>query len=84
MIPIQWTSNVLNDPKAKKDFEEYLRNSNRILERLREILNEKEISINKYSISPSSFKSNNWAYEQAYLNGRLAEINELKQLLTLG
>lgn len=84
MIPLQWTSNIANSPKAKKDFEDYLANSSRLLERLREIINEKENSLTKIQFSPSTYKNPSWAYEQAFLNGRLTELNDLKQLLTLG
>jgi hypothetical protein len=83
MIPIQWTANIANDPKAKQSFEETLRNSTIVLDRLVDILDGKEREINRIELSLSSYEKEGWPYTQAHLNGRKATLQEIKKLLLL-
>lgn len=83
MIPMQWTANVANDPSAKQSFEDYLSNNQRLLLRLKEIIEDKEKSTDDKDFSLSSFDNPSWAYKQAHINGRRAVLNEIKQLITI-
>lgn len=83
-LPIQWTADIANDAEAKVAFEENVLRNRDILDRLMDIIVQRENSLIRKSISSSTYSSNpSWAYEQAHVNGRLEEIQNLKQLLTL-
>lgn len=84
LIPVQWTANIANDTKAKDAFTELLLNSSKILERLKEIVEEKEASITKWETTISSYKEEGWPFVQSHMNGRRAELLELKKLLNIG
>lgn len=84
MIPIQWTANITNSSKeTKESFEDLLRNSTKILDRLVQIVEERERSLDKIDYSLSSYENPNWACKQAHINGRKAELQALKQLITI-
>lgn len=78
-----WTSNVANKPEEKASFEDYLRNSTRLLDRLLQIIEDKQAYLETKSHCYSEYDDAGWPYRQAHLNGRKAELAELKQLLTL-
>ena len=80
-FPVTWTAHLQNNPKDKKDFEDQLAHSNNVLARLKTIIEDKEKSIDRAEFSVSSYESPGWSHKQAYLNGRRAELAELKQLL---
>lgn len=83
-LPIQWTANIVNNKEAKEAFEESVLRNSDIINRLKDIILQREESLIRKSISSSSYSSNpSWAYEQAHINGRLEEIQSIKQLLTL-
>lgn len=81
-LNIHWTSHLLNSPLEKKSLEDTIYNSTLVLNRLKDILEEKERALLTKAHSSSSFQSPSWAFEQAYTNGKLQELTELKQLLT--
>lgn len=83
-LPVLWTSNISNSPIEKKEFTEYLYNNQRLLNRLRDILQEKEDGLERIESSLSSYQESSWAYKQAHINGRKAVLQEIKQLLTIG
>lgn len=78
-IPLQWTAKVLNDPKAKKSLEDTLLNNTLILDRLREILYEKESSYSDNLFSLSTPKDT-----KDRLIERIAELRDISKLLNLG
>lgn len=82
-LPIVWTAHLTNSPKEKQDFERAVILSTEVLNRLRQILEDREKSIDKLDFSLSSYDHASWPYKQAHLNGRRAELVEIKQLLTL-
>lgn len=79
-ISLEWVKSLPTE-KEKKDFEKILRNSLLVLNRLYEILNEKQISIDKQTINPKDFDNPNWAYKQAYKCGQKSILQDLKDLL---
>jgi hypothetical protein len=64
----RWTQNLSN-PEQIKEFQEYVKGSKRLLQRLEEILDEEETAINKSETTQKSYESPNWAYLQAHKNG---------------
>ncbi len=82
MIPIQWTANIANKD-TKESFEDLLRNSTKILDRLVQMCEERERSLDRIDFSLSSYDNPNWENKQAHINGRRAELQALKQLITI-
>ena len=82
-LPIAWTSHLLNNPKEKESLENTIKSSTTIINRLLDIYKDKERALYKASISPSSYENKEWSIERARYDGRLQEIEELKQLLTI-
>lgn len=84
MISTQWTADVINDKEKKESFEEYLKNNQRLLIRLNEIITEKEQTVLNQEAKVSYYRDNaSWAYEQAHYNGLMAAYKEIKQLINL-
>jgi hypothetical protein len=77
-----WTKH-LEDQDAKADFEREIWGSKRILDRLSEILDEGEKSLNRSEIDVRAFDNPNWAYLQAFKNGQRAVFKSIKALITL-
>lgn len=74
-----WTQHLQGD--AKKSFEDIVRNSTQLLIRLKDIVTEMEREQHNQSFSLSDFKDPNWSHKQAYRNGRLSSLKELKELI---
>ena len=74
-----WTQKLAGEKKA--DFEVIVRNSTLLLTRLKEILEEKENALLSLSSSVSDFEDPNWSHKQAYRNGTLTMLKEMKELL---
>lgn len=73
-----WSRHLAKDPKAKLEFEDYVKNSTLLINRLQDILTSIEDSLEKNEISPDAFDNANWAYKQAYANGCKATIQKIK------
>ena len=82
-MQIAWTQNLANSSEQKRDFEEMLRKSTPILERLKQLIEEKEAAFNRTEFNPSEYEAAGWPFKQAYLNGRRAELASIKTLLTI-
>lgn len=78
-----WTQHLRNDPKAKQEFEEYVKGSKPLLNRLNEILDELEKSLDRSEIKPEVFDNPNWAYLQAYKNGYRGSLEKIKTLISI-
>jgi hypothetical protein len=83
MLPIQWTSDIQNDPKAKKALEEAIYTSTTVLKRLKEIIEEKLKALDHKEYASSSYREAGWSHEQAHINGQRATLTELNRLLTI-
>lgn len=77
-IAVKWFKHLKGNDQ--KDFEVTLRNSTLVLGRLREILQEDLRGLEKVEMSESSYENPSWAYNQAHINGRKAELTKLLQL----
>ena len=71
----------LQDPQARTDFEELLRNSTTVLTRLRDILDEKDRQLTTSEFSTEEFSNPSWAYKEANRIGRRSQLKEIKDLL---
>lgn len=71
----------LKDPESRLKFEQTVRASFTALSRLYDLLEEEEKAILSQETSIDDFANADWAFKQAYRNGRKAQIKELKQLL---
>lgn len=78
-----WTQHLRDDLKAKQEFEEYVKGSKPLLNRLNDILNSLEDEICRLEISPDVFSNPNWAYTQAYMNGYKSSIQKIKTLISV-
>lgn len=74
-IPLAWTRHLKG--KDKEDFEIVLRNSTLVLSRLKTILEDELLELQKQEINPSAFETPNWPYLQAYVNGRKSQIKNI-------
>lgn len=75
-----WTQHI-QDPKDKADFEVIVRNSTRLLTRLKGIIDEQINQIHSQSNSVDDFRDPNWSHKQAYRNGELARLKKMKDLI---
>ena len=79
-LPTPWVRH-LKDPDHKLKFEQAVRASVTALSRLHDLLEETERDILNQETTTDDFTSD-WAFKQAFRNGRKAQIKELKQLLS--
>lgn len=77
-----WTKNLKTDAD-KADFENRLRGARLILERLKELVDEKENTLDRGDLSISAYNTPGWDYKQADSNGYRRCLGEFKTLLTL-
>ena len=78
-----WTQHLRKDPKAKEDFERYLKGSKTITNRVLDIIEEKERELTSSEVSSESYDSPNWSHRQADINGYRRCLNDFKNLFTL-
>lgn len=78
----KWTQH-LSSPQDREEFRKSLRLSAPILERVVEILDERERSLDTTEFAMDTFDNPSWAYLQASIIGRRSELREIKRLLTL-
>lgn len=67
-MQIDWTKN-LKDPEEIKRFELTVQSAKPVLDRLKDIIDEKENALNRDEMSLKSFDTPNWEYKQAFKNG---------------
>jgi hypothetical protein len=79
-LPVVWTKH-LKDSQSKTDLENTVRASRTALERLYQILEEKEGVVLRTEITLSDFDQPNWAHKQAFRNGQRAALKEIRELL---
>lgn len=77
-IPLAWIKHL--GPKQKEDFEQHLRNATSIIKKLREIVTDRIISIEKEALSKKSYESPSWAYIQADTNGEIRGLHHILEL----
>jgi hypothetical protein len=77
-----WTKH-LEDLEEKQKFEKYVLGSKRLLNRLKDILQEQEDALDVGETSPKNYDSPSWAYKQAHSNGYRQCLNVIKKLVDL-
>ena len=75
-----WTKNLRSDDERIK-FENSLRSAKTVLDRLTDILNEYEKSLDRSETSVEIYDLPNWDYRQAHKNGYRACLNRIKELV---
>lgn len=77
-IPLTWVKH-LKDKQEQQDLEDLLRNTTRVLSRLRDILNEMEESTQR--VREIDYNDPSWSHRQAHLNGERDAIRKIKDLI---
>ena len=79
---IEWTKH-LNDPENKSKFQKSILASKDVLDRLKQILEEKEQALDRSETDIATYNTPNWAERQAHKNGNRESIHFLKKLIDL-
>lgn len=77
-----WTKNLKTEEEVER-FNNALAGSQVVLDRLAELITEKEIELNRSMLTLKSFERPNWALETAYKNGYASALLALKELINL-
>jgi len=77
-----WTKNLKTDEEVER-FNNSLLGSVDVLNRLKELLTEKEVELNRSLLSLKSFQSPNWELETAWKNGYAAALLAISELINL-
>ncbi len=77
-----WTKN-LKTQEEKDNFNNQLLGARPVLERLQELLNEKEVELDRSERRLSAYETPNWAYIQAHKNGCASMLQSVKELINL-
>ena len=77
-----WTKN-LRTQEEKDRFQNTLLGSKEILNRLAELLKEKETELDRSEKSLETYANPSWAYKQAHLNGYAAALSYINKLINL-
>jgi hypothetical protein len=78
---VDWTKH-LPEQQDKIDFEKRLRyNHKEVLNRILQILDEDERSLNRSEVDPKAYEVANWSNLQAHKNGYRAHLNRMKKLI---
>ena len=77
-----WFKNLKTDEEQSR-FMNSLLGAKPVLERLKELLEEKEKEIELSERSLASYDNPNWAYKQAHKNGSLSSLSTIKNLINL-
>lgn len=79
-LPAPWVRH-LKDQESREKFEQSVRASVTALSRLYDLLGEQERDLLAQETSVDDFLNSDWAFKQAFRNGRKAQIREMKALL---
>lgn len=82
MISVDWTKN-LSDKKDKQEFEQIVRNSITVLNRLREIIIEYDTALTKSELNRENYDSPSWSHKQADAIGERRGLRRILNLITL-
>lgn len=74
-LPLEWTSGM--STTEKEEFQELLTRNTILTTRLLTMLKNKEKIIVDRETRDDTFDNPNWAYKQAYTNGRLQSLREI-------
>lgn len=79
---MKWTQHI-KDPDEKARFEREIRSSRAVLERLKDIVQEQEDSLERSDMDISIYDRPNWAERQAHKNGMRSVLWAMKRLIDL-
>ena len=79
---VEWTKH-LQEPQDKENFKNEVFGAKRVLERLVQILQEKELDLDRSETSILTYNTPNWAERQAHKNGNRESLSWLKKLVDL-
>lgn len=76
-----WTDHL---PDGQKDrFKTVVQSSRAALDRLSQILVEREKQLERSELRPEAYNNSNWAYLQAHRNGFKQALNQIQELINL-
>jgi predicted sugar kinase len=78
-VSVEWFKNLAEGDQEK--FKELLKSSHRVLGRQKQILEQRLVDLEIKEVAEAAYENPAWAYKQAHLNGRRAEIHSLLKLL---
>ena len=78
----EWTRH-LKHPKDKEEFEKYVLGSRALLNRLKDILKEKETALDRSEASLEAYDKPNWRERQAHKNGYRSCLYNIRTLIDL-
>lgn len=79
---MMWTKN-LKTPEEKERFENSLKGSRLVLERLVQMLDEEEADIDRSEMNLDTYSTPNWSEKQAHKNGQRSMLRKIKNLISL-
>lgn len=80
-IAVEWIKNLRTD-KERTDFEEVLRNSTMVADRILELLDEWENDLNAKDLREADFDTPNWEVKQAARIGDRRRIHRMRELFS--
>jgi hypothetical protein len=75
-----WSRHLPDD--RRKNFEDLVKNSTTVLERLRQLIDEELNALDGKEETESDFDSPAWAQKQAFRNGKRTGLKRVRQLLS--
>lgn len=79
---VAWTKNLRSVDEAES-FKNQVRSSKDVLDRVIQLLNEEEASLDRSEIDPKNYDLPNWEYRQAHKNGYRSCLAFVKKLIDL-
>ena len=77
-----WTKNLKTE-EERDNFNNQLLGARPVLQRLSELLEEKEKELDRSERSQKAYENPNWAYLQAHRNGCAGMLQSIKELINL-
>ncbi len=77
-----WTKNLKTETE-QQNFNNMLHGARPVLERLQELLTEKEAELGRTERSKATYAHPNWAYLQAHYNGCASMLQSVRELINL-
>lgn len=77
-----WTKNLKTE-EEKENFTNQLIGARPVLQRLSDLLTEKEAELDRSERSQKAYENPNWAYLQAHRNGCAGMLQSIKDLINL-
>lgn len=79
---LAWVDN-LSSEEDRETFKRYLYSSRPVLERLKQIIEKRERSLDRTEMSMTAYAQPNWGERQAHKNGNREILAELKMLVDI-